>query len=287
MKVIKTINSLKKIIKKQKQKGEIIGFVPTMGALHKGHISLVKAARKKTDFVVVSIFVNPTQFGKGEDFSKYPRTINFDKKLLIKEKVDILFLPSNEEMYKKDASVFVDESFLSKKLCGKSRPSHFKGVCTVVCKFFNIVEPDISYFGQKDYQQACIVKNMVKSLNFSTLIKLCPIVRESDGLAMSSRNKYLNKKQRKQAACLSSALKQVKKLIKTGENDTKRLKSFIKNFISKTSPSARIDYVDIVDCNSLESVKKIDKKAVILAAVFFGKTRLIDNEIVLTTKRRR
>jgi len=276
--VAKSIAKVRKIINKAKKENKTIGFVPTMGALHKGHLSLVKRAKKECNFVVVSIFVNPIQFGPKEDYKKYPRTFKEDKKLLLGY-ADLLFFPYVETMYKEDNSTFVEETILSKFLCGASRPGHFKGVCTVVAKLFNIVEPDIAYFGQKDYQQALIIKRMVRDLNFPVKIKVLPIVREKDGLAMSSRNTYLNEKERKEAVCLYKALNLAKNIIKEGERDSKVVIERMKNLILSHS-SAKIDYIKITDPYILEDVEKIEKKVLVALAVFIGTTRLIDNILI-------
>jgi len=279
MKIAKTIKSAKNQIFKAKSAGKIIGFVPTMGALHNGHLSLVRAAKKDCDFVVVSIFVNPTQFGPKEDFRKYPRVFNSDKRMLKKGKVDLIFCPSVSEMYAKNFSTYVEETFLSKPLCGLTRPGHFRGVCTVVAKLFNIVAADIAYFGQKDYQQACIIKRMVKDLNFPTAVKVCPTIREKDGLAMSSRNAYLNSEERKDALVLTQSLELAKELIKKGETDAKKIIGKIRKYILSRK-TAKVNYIGIVDAESLQCVKKIRKRTLIVLAVYIGKTRLIDNIII-------
>jgi len=279
MVIVKTIKHARKIISAAKQKNKTIGFVPTMGALHRGHLSLVKAAKKACDFVVVSIFVNPTQFSPKEDFRKYPRVFNGDKRMLQKEKVDLIFYPKACEMYTKNFSTYVEEACLSKPLCGLTRPGHFRGVCTVVAKLFNIIEPDIAYFGQKDYQQAQIIKRMVKDLNFPVTIKVFPTIRERDGLAMSSRNAYLNSEERKDALVLSESLKLAKKIIKEGESDAKKVINKMRKYIL-SKKSAKISYIEIVDAESLRAITKIRKKTLIALAVYIGKTRLIDNVIL-------
>ena len=276
--VARSIDKVRKIINKAKKEDKTIGFVPTMGALHNGHLSLVKKAKKECDFVVVSIFVNPIQFGPKEDYKKYPRTFKEDKKLLLGY-TDLLFFPSVETMYKKDHSTFVEETDLSRFLCGASRSGHFRGVCTVVAKLFNIVEPDIAYFGKKDYQQALIIKRMVRDLNFKVKIKVLPIVREKDGLAMSSRNTYLNKEERKEAICLYKALNLAKNIIKEGERDPKIVIEKMKNLISSYS-SAKIDYIKITDPYTLKDIEKIEKKVLVALAIFIGTTRLIDNILI-------
>ena len=251
-----------------------------MGALHKGHLSLVKAARKECGFVTVSIFVNPIQFGPREDFRSYPRNFKKDEMLLEAEGVDLIFYPSISGMYDRDFSVYVEEISLSRYLCGKSRPGHFRGVCTVVAKLFNIVQPDIAYFGQKDYQQAQIIKRMVKDLNFSLKVKVMPIVREKDGLAMSSRNKYLSIKERKDALCLYNSLMLASKMVKGGICSSATVVANMKKLIRNQAPYARIDYINIVNPGTLEEVKKIKGKVLAALAVYIGKTRLIDNMLL-------
>lgn len=279
MLIERNISQIHRIIREARKKRKVIGFVPTMGALHEGHFSLIRAARKECDFVVVSIFVNPIQFGPTEDFKKYPRNFKKDKRLLKLEKVDLIFYPRVKDMYPKDFSTFVEEQFLSKPLCGKSRPGHFKGVCTVVAKLFNIVEPDVAYFGQKDYQQAQIIKRMVEDLNFPIKIKVLPIIRERDGLAMSSRNSYLSFKERKDATILLAALRLARTLINKGERSSRNLRKEIIQII-KSKKSAKIDYVEIVDAHTLRRLTRIKGKVLVALAVYIGKTRLIDNIVV-------
>ncbi|MCD6134442.1 MAG: pantoate--beta-alanine ligase [Candidatus Omnitrophica bacterium] len=277
--IARSIKKIREVILPLKQQGITIGFVPTMGALHEGHLSLIKKARIQTQFLVVSIFVNPIQFGPREDFKVYPRRLSRDKKLLRQAGVDLLFYPSASQMYKQDFSTYVEETTLSHVLCGLSRPGHFRGVTTVVAKLFNIVTPDISYFGQKDYQQAQIIKRMVADLNFNIKIKVLPIVRDKDGLALSSRNSYLDKISRQQALCLYRALQRAKALIASGERDAVRIKKNIRLFMRKFS-LAKIDYVEIVDAETLREVKVVKKKVVIALAVFIKGVRLIDNMLV-------
>jgi pantoate--beta-alanine ligase len=279
MRIVKNISELREIIKKIKRKRKIVGFVPTMGALHLGHLSLIRKAKKEADFVVVSIFVNPTQFGPNEDYKRYPRPFKKDKEILEKEKVDLLFYPSVKTMYSKDFSTYVEEVSLSKVLCGKFRPGHFKGVCTVVAKLFNIVAPNIAYFGQKDYQQARIIKRMVRDLNFPVKIKVLPIVREKDGLALSSRNSYLSLQERKDALCLYKALNKAKELIEKGEREVKLIKREMKKIIKKVKYT-KIDYIEIVDADNLREIERIKGKILIALAVWIGKARLIDNFIL-------
>jgi pantoate--beta-alanine ligase len=276
---VKEISKLKEIIRSSKQKNKRIGFVPTMGALHKGHLSLVKKAVRQCDFVVVSIFVNPLQFGPNDDFKRYPRSIGGDERLLGDEKVDVLFCPSSEEMYKKGHSVFVHETFLSGRLCGRSRPGHFNGVCTVLAKLFNIIEPDIAYFGRKDYQQALIVKRLVDDLNFSVKIVIAPIVREKDKLAMSSRNTYLNKIERKESVCLYEGLMLAKRCISSGETKAEKIIERIRELVLARG-SVAVDYIALVDPLTLTPVDRIKGKVLVALAVYFGNTRLIDNMII-------
>lgn len=285
MKIVTKIEEIKKITCQVKKQGKAIGFVPTMGALHLGHLSLAKAAKKETDFVIVSIFVNPTQFGKNEDYRKYPRNIKQDAELIKKEKADLIFLPDVKCMYPDDFSVYINEDNLSHDLCGKSRPGHFRGVCTVVAKLFNIVNPDVAYFGQKDYQQVQVIKRMVRDLNFSVKIKTMPIIRERDGLAMSSRNAYLASDERKEAICLYNSLEVARKMVSDGIVDVDKIIEAMKKVIISCK-YARIDYINITDVYSLKPIKKIQGQALLVLAVYIGKTRLIDNIIVRTDTRR-
>ena len=269
---------MKEFSEEQRKKGKIIGFIPTMGYLHEGHLSLMKIAKKNCDLIIVSIYVNPTQFGPNEDLSKYPRDFERDKKLCEEVGVDVIFYPSDKEMYPGGYLTFVKVEKMSEKLCGVTRPIHFRGVTTIVLKLFEIVKPHKAYFGLKDYQQFVIVKKMMDDLNLDVEMIGCPIIREEDGLAMSSRNVYLNPEKRKQATVLSKSLQKSKKLFFEGYTDAEKLKKNIKDTISKTS--GKIDYVEILNPNTLENVKKISKGDVIALAVFFGKTRLIDNVIL-------
>ncbi len=280
MKIIKNINQMQNLIKKIKSKNKTVGFVPTMGYLHEGHLSLMRKARLETDVVVVSIFVNPTQFGPTEDYAKYPRDFDRDIKLSKKVGVDLLFHPEVKSMYRDDYYTYVEVEKLTQSLCGASRPGHFIGVTTVVTKLFNIVQPDIAYFGQKDAQQAYVVKKMVKDLNIPVKIRILPTIREEDGLAISSRNGYLNPEERKQARCLYQALKEARKLIKNkcGYNPGK-IKKAMQKIVEKNN-KAKIDYIEIVDCSNLEPIKKIKGKVLIALAVYIGNTRLVDNVIV-------
>jgi len=274
MKTYTSIESLKKELKNLKKKNRSIGFVPTMGYLHKGHISLIKRARKDNDIVVASIYVNPLQFGVNEDYGRYPRDLERDKRMLKENGCDILFAPSDKEMYKEQL-VSVRIKDLSEKLCGISRPTHFEGVLTVVAKLFNIVTPDRAYFGEKDFQQYLIIKKMVEDLNFNLKVIACPIVREKDGLAMSSRNTYLSEDERKRALVLYRSLKAGKEIIEKS-GDIKKAKETIREIIESEKPD-RIDYIEIYDENGLKEITNDTKYCRIFLAVFFGKTRLIDN----------
>ena len=280
MVTVGNIKKVREILKKMRKKNKTIGFVPTMGALHAGHLSLVRAAKKETDFVVVSIFINPRQFSPNEDYRRYPRTPANDRRLLHKEGVGLIFYPQVRTLYPDNFSLSVEETDLSRHLCGVSRPTHFKGVCLVVAKLFNIIQPDISYFGQKDYQQAQIIKRMVRDLNFPQKLKVCPIVREPDGLAMSSRNKYLSLKERKEAVCLYHALKEGVDCIKGGIRNSKKVIATMKKVITKRAPHAKIDYLEVVDRDTLEEVSHIQGNVLLALAVRIGKTRLIDNMLV-------
>jgi pantoate--beta-alanine ligase len=279
VKICTTIAEMRAACRAACQDQRRLGFVPTMGALHAGHISLVRAARKQCDVVAVSIFVNPTQFGPKEDFSKYPRTFESDRELLAAEGVDIVFAPSTEEMYPPGATTFVTVEGLSEKLCGRSRPGHFRGVTTVVSKLFNIVAPHIAFFGQKDSAQAVIIRRMVRDLGFNVEIVVCPIVREPDGLALSSRNAYLDPQQRKQATVLYRSLMQVKTLADRGERDSARLVAAALD-VFKEEPEVRLDYFEIVDRETLDPIANTSKGALVAVAAFVGTTRLIDNMVL-------
>ncbi len=278
MHIIRTIAKTKRLIKKVKASGKTIGFVPTMGYLHEGHLSLVRIARRKSQFVVVSIFVNPTQFGPHEDLSKYPKDMKRDAVLLRKEKVDIIFYPSVHEIYPPDYKTYVYVKELNRLMCGASRPHHFQGVTTAVLNLFNIVKPDIAVFGAKDYQQGIIIKRMTKDLNLDIEIIIGKIIREKDGLAMSSRNKYLSHRQRKDATVLYQVLRRIRHDFRHGFSDPKRAKTMIRQMIEKKN--GRIDYIAVVNKNTLLPVKKVGAGTLVALAVFFGKTRLIDNTIL-------
>ena len=278
--VAETIADVKKYVKEWKKNGETIGLVPTMGYLHEGHASLIKKAREQNDRVVVSDFVNPTQFGPNEDLEQYPRDFEADKKLCAGLGADLIFHPTPEEMYGKDHFTKVHVDTLTAGLCGAVRPVHFDGVCTVVTKLFHIAEADRAYFGQKDAQQLAVVKRMVHDLNYNIEIVGCPIVREADGLAKSSRNTYLSPEERKAAVILSASLKEGKKAIDAGEKDLHKITDIITKKL-ETEPLARIDYVSAVDFNLLQPKDRLDGEETLIAiAVYIGKTREIDNIIV-------
>ena len=282
MQVIETIDEMKTLVKEWKKQGLSIGFVPTMGYLHSGHLSLIKAARQN-DKLVVSIFVNPLQFGANEDLDKYPRDLQQDTQLCEKEKVDVLFVPSVAQMYPAGFSTFVDMNSLTDKLCGASRKGHFKGVCTILTKFFNIIKPNKAYFGQKDAQQCAVVRQMVSDLNMSVELEICPIVRENDGLAKSSRNVYLNEAERKAALVLSKAIFLGEKLVKSGEKSAKVVEEAMQKELS-SEKLARTDYVAIVDANTIQSIERIQGDVLGAIAVYIGKTRLIDNFLLRDLK---
>ena len=278
MKIVSTVEEVRKQIKEWKMQGQSIGFVPTMGYLHEGHKSLMDCARKENDRVVVSIFVNPMQFGPAEDLADYPRDLEHDTKICESAGTNLIFHPEPEEMYDGDFCSFVDMSVLTEGLCGKTRPVHFRGVCTVVTKLFNIVTPDRAYFGQKDGQQLAVIRRMVRDLNMDICIVGCPIVREEDGLAKSSRNTYLSPEERKAALVLSQAVRLGAELAKT-EKDAKKVVLAMKDKI-QTEPLARIDYVEAVDALSMQPVKTLEGGCMLAMAVYIGKTRLIDNVLV-------
>ena len=276
MQIIKNIKKMQHISRALALKGKTIGFVPTMGYLHEGHVSLLEKARKQNDIVVLSIYVNPTQFGPKEDLNKYPRDIKKDTKIAQECEVDIVFLPFDKEMYPKGFSTFVAVDGVTNNLCGTSRPGHFKGVATIVAKLFNSVSPDVAYFGQKDVQQCAVVKRLVSDLDMAIKIKVEPIKREKDGLAISSRNVYLSKSEREDAKVLYKALSIARQMVKDGERSSLKIITKAKKMITKFR-SAKIDYVKIVSNDTMQDIKKVQKRSVMAVAVSIGKTRLIDN----------
>ena len=279
MKVVGTIKEVRELVKEWKRNGETVGLVPTMGYLHEGHGSLITKARENNDKVVVSIFVNPMQFGPSEDLESYPRDLEKDSKFCENLGADLIFHPEPEEMYHDDFSSDVDMSVLTEELCGLSRPVHFRGVCTVVNKLFNIVQPDNAYFGEKDAQQLAIIKHMVQDLNMDINVVGCPIVRETDGLAKSSRNTYLSAEERQAALILSKTIELGKKLVAEGEKDADVLVAKMKENI-ETEPMAKIDYVKAVNGLTMQQQKEIKAPMLVAMAVYIGKTRLIDNFIL-------
>lgn len=282
MQIINDIKDLKNIIKKWKNQGLSIGYVPTMGYLHEGHLSLIKKA-SKNDKIIVSIFVNPMQFGVNEDLATYPRDLERDAKLCENEGVAVLFTPSVEQMYPKDFSSYVDMNSLTDKLCGAKREGHFRGVCTILMKFFHLITPDVAYFGQKDAQQCAVVKHMVEDLNLDLEIEICPIIREKDGLAKSSRNVYLNEAERKAALVLSRAIFLGENLIQKGERESKIILQAMREELQKES-LARIDYIELVNPKTMQNLGRIEDSALGALAVYIGKTRLIDNFLLLNLK---
>lgn len=276
MKIITSLEDMQKTALALRRAGKRIGLIPTMGFLHEGHLSLVRLARKQADVVILSIFVNPTQFGPNDDFSRYPRDFERDCAMCQAAGIDIIFNPVPGAMYPNSYSVYVEEHVLSKGLCCTSRPGHFRGVLTVVAKLFNLTLPDVAVFGQKDAQQARLIQQMTRDLNFPTTIVLAPIIREADGLAMSSRNTYLSTAERREALCLQQALKTARRFYRQGERDARRIISAMKAGIAQI-PSARVDYIAIVDHDTLQRAPRLDTPVLVALAVYIGKTRLIDN----------
>ena len=293
MRLAHTIEEVRGISRAATRGGKNVGLVPTMGALHEGHLSLVRAAKAKSDVVAVSIFVNPKQFGPNEDFARYPRTLEKDCELLAREGVDVVFAPSAEEMYGKEESpierkaglsmpyeglavTWVTVEGLSDRLCGKSRPGHFRGVATVVAKLFNIVEPDLAFFGQKDAAQIAVIKRMAQDLKIPVQIEVCPIVREPDGLALSSRNAYLTPDERRMALVLNRSLQRAQKLFDEGERDAAKMAAAAKEAFL-WQPAVKLDYFEVVDPDTLEPVEVIDNRRLVAVAAWVGNTRLIDN----------
>jgi len=279
VKTVDNISRMSTLVKMLKKEAKSVGFVPTMGYLHEGHMSLVNAAKKHTDVVVMSIFVNPLQFGPKEDLEKYPRDLKRDEETARAAGVDILFYPSVKDMYPEGYATYVDVKGLSEVLCGASRPGHFRGVATVVAKLFGIVKPAIAYFGQKDAQQAIIIKKMVEDLNMDVEVKLMPVVREKDGLAKSSRNIYLSESERRDASVLYQALQKAESLIKQGERDSKKIVKSMEEMIGQ-KPTAKIGYISIMDAKRLKELNAVSGETLIALAVHIGHTRLIDNVIV-------
>ena len=279
MNIVSTVKEVREQVKEWRAQGLSVGLVPTMGYLHEGHKSLIDKAVEQNDRVVVSVCVNPIQFGPTEDLATYPRDLDRDAALCESAGADLIFHPENEEMYFEDFCTYVDMEHLTKGLCGKTRPTHFRGVCTVVSKLFHIVQPDRAYFGQKDAQQLAVVRRMVRDLNFDLEIVGCPIVREEDGLAKSSRNTYLSEEERKAAVVLSRSLAKGKELIESGELDAETIKKAIREVID-AEPLAKIDYVEVVNFDTIEAIDTLDGIVLTAIAVYIGKTRLIDNFIM-------
>ncbi|RQD77655.1 MAG: pantoate--beta-alanine ligase [Candidatus Syntrophonatronum acetioxidans] len=279
MDIIRDIPELKEKINNIRKLGKIMGFVPTMGYLHQGHLSLIKAAREECDFVVVSIYVNPIQFGAGEDFEEYPRDLTRDAQLSQKEGVDLIFAPSDRAMYPEGYATFVDVERLTEGLCGKNRPGHFRGVTTVVTKLFNLIEPHKSYFGQKDAQQALVLKKMVKDLNMNVELKIMPTVREPDGLAMSSRNSYLSPKEREVGLALYKSLTRAEEMIAGGTRESEKIIAAMQEILQKEN-MLEVEYIEIVDTKNLKEMERLQGEVLIALAARVGETRLIDNIIV-------
>ncbi len=279
MEIIQTIHEMQRFADEARGQGKIIGLVPTMGYLHEGHLSLVRRAREESDVVVVSIFINPTQFGPGEDLSSYPRDFESDRFLLERENADVIFAPSVEEMYHGPSLTHVYIHRLTEILCGADRPGHFDGVSLVVAKLFNITKPHKAFFGAKDFQQQAVIRRMVRDLNFDVEIVTCPIVREPDGIAMSSRNTYLSSDERRRALVLNHSLEEAERLVKAGEGNAAVILNKMREMISHRNPD-RIDYVSAVDPDTLEPIEHIQGPVLFALAVRFGKARLIDNRLV-------
>ncbi|MCD6107505.1 MAG: pantoate--beta-alanine ligase [Caldisericaceae bacterium] len=285
MEIIRTVEGMKEFSQKIKESGKPIGFVPTMGYLHEGHLSLVRKAKEENDTVVTSIFVNPTQFAPTEDLDQYPRDEKGDSAKLKKEGVAAIFIPTIKEIYPTEYQTYVEVTELTKNLCGRSRPTHFRGVTTIVLKLFKIVNPDRAYFGKKDYQQFRVIEKMCRDLNFDVKIVSCPIVREKDGIAMSSRNKYLTEKERRDAIILYQALEKGKEIILNGERNSNKIIQEMTNMIRSKKTLKKIDYVSIVDLHTLKNLHYVDRNILIAVAAYFGKVRLIDNiEVIIDAK---
>lgn len=278
-KIIETLSGIQAYVAACRKAGKKVGFVPTMGAFHEGHLTLMREARRNNGAVIVSIFVNPIQFTAGEDYDRYPRRLEQDTKMAESEGVDVIFAPSVAEMYPKGFDTYVDQEDLPRKLCGAFRIGHFRGVMTIVTKLFNIVKPDTAYFGQKDFQQSLIIRRTVTDLNLDVAVKVLPTVREEDGVAMSSRNVYLGPKQRKDAQCLIQALRRAEDMVNNGVSSATQVSAEMKRLIKKVK-GTRVEYIAIVNSDTLEPVKEIKGKTLIALAVRIGKARLIDNIIV-------
>ncbi|MHC4423127.1 MAG: pantoate--beta-alanine ligase [Planctomycetota bacterium] len=283
MEIAKTIESIRSFVKVARSQGKRIGLVPTMGALHIGHIALIEAAAKQCDFVIVSIFVNPTQFVPGEDYEKYPRPIDEDLDICRKTGVDVVFVPTKEQMYDKENLTWVNVEKLTEPLCGRFRPGHFRGVTTICAKLFNIIEPDVAFLGQKDAQQAIVIKRMVADLNMLLEIVICPTVRQPDGLAVSSRNQYLSEKQKKDATYVYKSLQKCREMIDTGITDSRKIITQMRKILQQAT-SIKIQYASIVDSETLEAIDHIDRQVLAAVAVRIGSARLIDNILVDVSK---
>ena len=281
MKIVTSPSEIQDYCRSALAEGKTIGLVPTMGFLHEGHLSLMRRARVENDLTVVSIFVNPTQFGPTDDYEEYPRDLQSDSEMAAEAGVDIIFAPSAEDMYPEGYATFVNVEGITEKMCGASRPGHFRGVTTVVAKLFNLVQPHRAYFGQKDAQQTVVIKRMAADLNFGVEIVVMPTVREDDGVAMSSRNKYLNEDERRAALVLNKSLHKARNLTKSGERDAAKIYRKMRDMI-EAEPLAKVDYISIVDANTLADIDIVNGKTLIAMAVFIGETRLIDN-VVLDT----
>lgn len=284
MKIIKTKDEMRAVLAKLSSQGKTLGLVPTMGYLHKGHVSLIKRSKKECDVTIISIFVNPIQFGPGEDFNKYPRDTKRDIEIATNEEADFLFIPETEEMYTENHLSYVNVEKMDKVMCGKFRQNHFRGVCTVVLKLFNIIKPDYAYFGEKDFQQLTIIKKMVKDLDIAVKIIGCETIREPDGVAMSSRNKYLSEKERKNAAVLHNTILLAEEEIKKGRKDLREIKKDCLELLNMNESVKNIDYFDFRDPETLAELKSSKNSPcniLIAAAVYIGTTRLIDNKVIL------
>ena len=279
MEVIKKVNEMQTRVFSIKDRKESIGFVPTMGALHEGHVSLMRSARDENDELVVSIYLNPTQFDNKEDYDKYPRQLDKDIEIVEKENVDVVFAPCTEELYPEGFCTYVTQDKITDTMCGRLRPGHFNGVTTIVTKLFNIVKPDRAYFGQKDYQQSVVIEKLVADLNMDIDIRICPTVRDEDGLAISSRNKRLNPEERRSVLCIYGSLLKARSMFASGIKDAGKIIEEMTSIINKAEHT-RIDYISIVNAQTLEDVLLINEKAVAAMAVWFGTTRLIDNIIL-------